>query len=306
MGSLAFAAGGALQGLGQGLNEVGQMSMKDQIEQTHERLRQDFEASQQEKQQAHAAGMQQAGFTEQEKMHGIEHGEAVQAATATHEFELKKAETETASRERIGHGHDVARLDAAAISGYSRSGSKNSGANTVKPFQFQRLSHVPTGPDGKPIPGALPEQTAVQFDPNTGISWIQHGDRFLRSDENGKPVQDPKTLNRVPAKPAEIAALNANPYAKVPAGYKNAGMTYMEAFEAEHGYVPGTVIGTVRSLAQQQARESSQQSSGFKLPSGRMYQPGFEPSGGGADAGSDESDEDNNPDDTAPAKEPGT
>jgi hypothetical protein len=307
MGSLAFAAGGALAGAGQGLAEVGKMSMEQQRMEAMMRMKEDYDSQSQQKGFEQQNKQQQAGFGETEKMHGIEHGEAVEAATATRKFEEGKQEKEIASKEGIAKGHDTARVDAAAISGYSRSQSKN-GAGGIKPFQYQKLSTTPKGADGKPIPGALPEQTGVQFDPNTNIAWVQHGDKFLRADEHGSPVRDPKTLNRVPATPGEISALNANPYAKVPSGYKNGGMTYMEAFEAEHGYVPASVQATVHQLAQQSAQQNQSQQNGFKLPSGRVFNPGPNFQGGGAGgAGGDDNDEDV-PDaqDTAPAKEPGT
>lgn len=272
MGSLSFAVGGGLAGAGQGLANIGAEAMAQQRMEALERLRADYETQR-----------QQAGFTEQEKLQGktqeFEKGQtevrlkaASAAAGATREFEKGENVANRASREKIGAGHDVAREDTAAINAYSRSSGKTGG---VKPFQFQKLSNAPMGPDGKPIPGALPEQKAVLFDPNRNIAYIQHGDRLYRADERGNAVIDPKTTNRMPASNTEMQALQANPYATVPQGYKNAGMTYMDAFEAEHGYIPAQVQSTVNQLSQHQQQSSSQ---GIKLPSGRVFNP---PQGGG-------------------------
>ena len=57
MGSLAFAVGGGLAGLGAGMNEVGTEQVQAQRQQAIERMKQNFEQEQ-----------QQRGFTEQEKL----------------------------------------------------------------------------------------------------------------------------------------------------------------------------------------------------------------------------------------------
>jgi len=64
----------------------------------------------------------------------------------------------------------------------------------------------------------------------------------------------------------------------------NAGLTYLQAFEKEHGVVPVEVMENVAKLAQQQKIELSGQSGGsFTLPmSGRTIERPAGFTGGGA------------------------
>jgi hypothetical protein len=289
MGSLSFAVGGGLEGLGKGLNEVGTEQVQAQRDATILRL-----------QNQYASERQQAGFTEQEKLQGktqeFEHGEKEReyqvqatAAAAGRQFVAGQQTEKLRSEEARTRETAMSREDAAAMRAAQSSSGKTGG---TKPWQLQKLSNAPTRDNGKggkePIPGALPQQKFVTFDPNRGVAYVQRGNRFYRADEDGDPVIDPKSTNNLPATPGELQALQANPYATVPQGYKNGGMTYLDAFEQEHGYVPQQVMGTVQKLSARDAQSQSQGTT-IKLPSGRMYTlpPG---AGGGSSTGGDADD----------------
>jgi hypothetical protein len=273
MASIGYLLGGAMAGAGQGLQTIGATAEKEQsIEKEHNW------------QQAHDETMERLRAAEQEKLQAsgqtFEKGQtetklkaAAAAAGATREFEQGENVKQRAAAQKRTETSANARVDAAAVQASSRS-SVASGKG-IKALVPRNVNIMPTGPDGKPIPGALPEQHILTYDPNTGIHWVQTGNRFYRADSSGKAVVDPKSTNNKGASPGENQALLANPYARVPAGYANAGMTYAEAYEQEHGFLPGEFLGTVNKLAQ---RQSSSQSSSVRLPSGRIYNP---PAGGG-------------------------
>lgn len=284
MGSMGYLMGGAMAGLGKGMETVGAQAEKEQVVEKEHNWQQAHDETIERLRAQHESERQASGQTFEAAQSEKKLKAASAAAGATREFEAGENTKSRASREKVGAGHDTAKVDTAAISASSRS----SAGNKVKPLQSITINAVPKGPDGKPIPGALPEQKRLTFDPNTGNHYVQMGDKFYRADSTtgdaidartGKPL-DQKATGRPVPNPTTLRALLANPYAQVPSGYKNGGMTYAEAYEREYGHLPQQYLGTVNKLSQQQSTSSS-----VRLPSGRMFQPG---SGGAGAEGADE------------------
>jgi hypothetical protein len=152
-------------------------------------------------------------------------------------------------------------------------------------------------------PLSPPVDTAYSYDPNTGISYVQRGGRFYRMNgQTGEPIDgrtgqtyNPQADRRTNTTgddldaptPSELQMLAASPYETVPAGYANGGMTYAQAFEKQHGYLPADLAGHISRLSAQQ--QPSGQNISIKLPSGRVVQlpPGAGAAGSGMSASAD-------------------
>jgi hypothetical protein len=320
MGSLAYAAGGALAGGGQGAAAVGKEDLQEVVQSNLERLRNDYANQRQQTAIAAQQGLQQQAET-------FQHGEteeaaarAVAAAGATRNFQAEQDRLLRESREKIGAGHDAARVDAAYIETYLRSlnttGGKNGG---IKPFQSKTLPPNPADPKSRPTP--------YTYDPNTGQSYVQAGNKFYRMGPNGEPIDgrngqpyDPKATRRSnpdgndprDPTPDELELLARTPYARVPAAAPGAGLTYVQAFEKEYGYIPSDLLGTVNRLSQQQGPQGQTQSQSIslKLPSGRTAviqppPPGMSyggGAGGGGNTGANPQDLKDDSDDEAEAQ----
>lgn len=292
MGSLAYALGGALAGGGAGAAAVGAEATNAIVKEGIERLRNNYENERQQVAIQAQKNLQAQSETFTHSESEIAAQRAIAAAAATREYEAREKAADRATREKVGAGHDTARLDAAAVAAYQRS-STAAGKNTIKPFQSKTMKVAdPRNPLSPPV------DRAYTYDPNTGISYVQVGNRHYRMNgQTGEPIDgrtgavyNPATRRRgddADVSPAEVQAVTATPYEKVPSGYKNAGMTYIEAFEAEHGYVPSQIVGNVGRLSQQQQQQSASQSSSIKLPSGRVLNvpAGMTLGGGGSTAG---------------------
>ena len=299
MGSLAFAAGGAAAGLGQGMAQVGQTLMKEQVERGLMDLRNQYEDQRQANQQAFQSG-------EAEKTRGFEKELKTQEMTgmaAMKDKELSQARELAAQKEKGENERNIrstnARVDAAVGGAFMRGGQGGSkAAAAIKPWQVQKLKVAPRDKQGNLVPGTQAEDVQTYFDPNLGSSWVRTPEGYVRSDSKGNPITPPSARNRVPATDEEIQHVMRSPYEVIPdqidtpRAFKgggtmkpaNAGLTYLQAFEKEHGVVPVEVMENVRKLAQQQQIELSGQSGGsFTLPmSGKTIERPAGFTGGGA------------------------
>ena len=127
------------------------------------------------------------------------------------------------------------------------------------------------------------------FDPNRGVTYAQiGGGKLVRwNSETNAPEYGEADFNRAqPVDPGEIARLYANPYAVVPEGNLNAGLSNLEVFEQNHHYLPA---GIGNHLA------SPQQQSGSGTPQDESNEEGAAASAEDAQAAAD----------NAPAVEPG-
>jgi hypothetical protein len=274
---MGYLMAGAMAGLGQGLKDVGGLSAKEQLQMDHDRTILKLQGEEREKlqtlQQQFEAGQHGIDYSHQIALLDKKLAAGSAAAGATREFESGENTKNRAASQTRSETSANARVDSAYLS--SLRGSSGGKAGGVKALQSVTLNIIPQHATGKtnadgspemvPIPNALPEQHRLTYDPNTGIHWVQIGDKFHRADAKGNPVLDPAALNRAPPNPSDIRGLLANPYAIVPSAYKNAGMTYAESFEKEHGYLPGEYLNTVNKLA-----AAAQKPTSVRLPgSGR-------------------------------------
>jgi hypothetical protein len=275
-----LAAAGAVGGLGQGIEQVGQQTMKADMEATHDRLRANLELQNQQT-------IQKAGFTQQDKEMQAKLAAASAAAGLTRQHETSENALNRASRESIGAGHDLSREDAAAIHAAAGAGGRGSG---IKPLQSVTQSVYPMDPKtGKPDFTATPHQVRLTYDSNTGNHYAQMGDTYYRANsQTGEPMDGrtgqplkPGSTNRA-SDPATLRALYATPYAIVPAGHANSGLTYAESYEKEYGGLPSQFFANVNKLSQSQ---NSAAGTSIRLPSGRMYQL---PAGGGTGLGAND------------------
>ena len=299
MGSLAFAAGGAAAGLGQGMAQVGQTLMKEQVERGLMDLRNQYEDQRQANQQAFQSGEAEKTRTFES---GLKHEEMTAGAALKHEemaqTERLHQETEAGANQRNLNSTN-ARIDAAVGGAFMRGGQGGSkAAAAIKPWQVQKLKVAPRDKQGNLVPGTQAEDVQTYFDPNLGSSWVRTPEGYVRSDSKGNPITPPSARNRVPATDEEIQHVMRSPYEVIPdqidtpRAFKgggtmkpaNAGLTYLQAFEKEHGVVPVEVMENVRKLAQQQQIELSGQSGGsFTLPmSGKTIERPAGFTGGGA------------------------
>jgi hypothetical protein len=293
MGSMGYLLGGALAGAGQGLQKVGEQAEKEQLvqkesdlatkrEETIARLKDQFEKqniqNQQEFQLRGAAAGREFEMGKEEREHTFQHGENV-----------SKQETELQGRRISGD----ARVDAAAIGAYSRSSKSTPDKNNV--WTSKAINAGPAMKDdgtGKMVPDyAAPPRTVLGL-VKGGRAYNPQGDRLYAWDNDKmQNLRDPKSTNRAVA-PGEVEDLLRDPLGKVPDG-KNAGLQKSDVFEAAHGYLPTSFTDAALRAQSAQGGGNSSTSSGYKLPSGRQFNP---PPGGVAPAagapGADNTDND--------------
>ena len=207
MGSLAFAAGGALGGLGQGLADIGKQSLVAQREEALTRLREEFANESQAKGFAHEEASQQKVFGDQEKMHGIEHTEAVSAAEAGRGFAEKqqgeKLKSEESRTERTAESREnVARIRADQ--------ADKTAANKPKPKEWTPTAHLfntvipdPSDPTGKTmIPG---QKSTTVITHRSGFQLVQLADgRFVPFSGDVSKLPDPAGFPRPPAAKVQL------------------------------------------------------------------------------------------------------
>jgi hypothetical protein len=260
MGSLAFAVGGGLAGLGAGMNEIGTEQTKATRDAAILRL-----------QNQYASERQQAGFTEQEKLQGktqeFEHGEkereyqvSAAAAGAGRLFEAGQQTEKLTSEEKRTHETAQSRENAALIRAAASSGNRG-GAG--KPEWETRAINVgyATKDDGhgKQVPdiNAGPKQAMGLVNNRTGTVYNLQGNRLYPWDNDKmQSLVDPKSTNNS-VKPGEIEDLLRDPLGTIPDG-PNQGLRKSDVFEQAHGYLPQAFMTTSADAAQKQ-----QQGRGF-------------------------------------------
>ena len=183
---------------------------------------------------------QQAGFGHQEEMLGKEQAfqrEQTQTALKAHGA---IAQAEMAQKEKLAGQHETESTKRTGMIVAGRLGvqdlknqTANEKAKQPKPWQVKNVNTVDTS-KGYPVTTSK----ALLFNPNNNALYAPAGDKLIRwdSDKNA-PAVPPGALNRN-VDPSELQALYSAPNDTVPKGYKNAGMTNLEAFEATHHYIP--------------------------------------------------------------------
>jgi hypothetical protein len=227
MGILAIA--GAAAGAGQGITQAGEQAQKMDMaskvnelaqkrEEAIERLRASTQQSLQSSQQGFEAAQTQTRITAASKAAGV-----------TREFEQSENTKNRASREQIGKGHDIARVDAAKESASVRAEAKG-------PAKIWEAVKLPGNTVDPKTNMPLNTTTMVNYNHFTNRSYMQIGDKMVPFDatKNG-PANDPKSITRAPAE--ETKDLLTHPLDLVPDG-PNAGLSRADVFESAHGYLP--------------------------------------------------------------------
>jgi len=243
MGGLAYIAGGGAEGLGQAGErasaQIGEGERQKAIL---------------EMQHLYQEGMQQKEFGHQEQMLGKEQAFTREQTQQQIAARSGIAKAEMAQKEKLAKEHEAAatgrthevvqgRRDVAGILAKSRiaaagahNGPKPWIVKNVTTSGFDPSSHLPTTTT-KPL----------LFNPNTNSLYAPVGDKLIRWDsEKNAPAVPPAALNRN-VDPRELEALYRDPTGTIPAGYKNSGMTNLEAFEAVHHYIPAGLTSHLTS-----------------------------------------------------------
>ena len=209
--------GGALAGGAAGAEKSVEESLKQMREEGMVRL-QNWYASQRQGTQIEAGKAQQErGFGEEEKMHGVEHGEAMEAAKATRGFQEEQQQRELGSKEKIAGEQIAGHKETAGILAQSRRDVANTRADAQKatakqtPIWSYRTLTEQGAPDGKG--GFLPGRSYTQMMHNpSGRSFVQVGGTvdpktgmpsggvLLEHGANDSTIPDSSRISRPPVK----------------------------------------------------------------------------------------------------------
>ena len=214
---MGMILGGALAGGAAGAEKSVENSMAQMRQEGLIRLREQYENTRQQTQIEEGRALQERGFGEQEKMHGVEHGEAVAAATATRTYQTEETEKERASKEKIAQEQIAGHRETATILANSRLGVQDkrnevARANAKQPpiWSYRTLTEQ-GAPDGKG--GFLPGRSYTQMmhnpsgrtfvqvggtvDPKTGMP---SGGVLLEHGANDSTIPDSSRIARPPVK----------------------------------------------------------------------------------------------------------
>lgn len=234
MGSLAYAAGGGLAGLGQGMAQVGREAHEEQMlqkqndlatarEETMTRLRDSLEKENIQNQQAFQS----------------------KAAGATHQFELGKEQQRQEFETGKAKTHEEAATGRAEILAgarkYAADRSVDRAAAGKKPAaewtrsNLSEQGSIGTGPDGKAaiLPGR--SYSLLRHNP-TGQGFVEVGDKLLPYDASATQFPDSKSVRNAPA--ADIADLMQHP---------ERGMAFFRAYK----YLPRDWMSKNAEMKQQ-------------------------------------------------------
>lgn len=286
VGGGMLAAAGALNGLGQGLTEVGREQVKenlavkmDKLAQAREEAITRLQGQQQKDLSAQGAQQNQALESQREGHEDVTLGKEEDFATGQTNTKLKAASAAAgATREFEGQQNDLNRKNQLARTNRSAEARENSAAITAasrqsnsskkqQPWKVHDLVKNTYDKSGQVVLST--EKQPLLQNPNNQSVYMQNGDRFIRynQDTNGF-AYDPKSLRRVePAEPA-MQALLADPLGTVDSGDRK-GMTKLDAFEDKFHYIPAAAIAKA-----QQAQQSQTTSSSSSLPAGLLKRLG--------------------------------
>lgn len=297
MGGNFLAVAGGAAGFGQGLEQVGQQGMKQQMAEKINALQQQREeaierlrGSEQEKLQGQSQDFQAAQSDKRITA-------ASNAAAATRTFEHEENTAKLKSGESRTNRMAQAKEYSARVGAESRSN-----AGSQKDFTWKVHTVQSPGVDKNGNPNPLLSKTTQVVESPSGASYIQAGDKLIKFDATtNAPARDPASIARIPKDritPVQADLLN-DPLGVVKSG-PNAGMTKAEAFEAQFGYIPTQWM----SRAQEAHKQGGSQSSKLSLPAGMVNGIGgpgatsqqtgsFGGGGGGGEESSESSNEEN-------------
>lgn len=246
MGSLAYAVGGGLAGLGEGLAKVGEQGFKEQNIKTenenamardtaHERLRDQFQKEDIANQQAFQTKSAETAATR-----------AATAAGVTREFESGEKTKERESKEGIAARHETgatAREQDASNKKLQAAEARAAGARKpVAEFTHKTLTKaggMTQGPDGKYV-----QTNGASYDllnHRSGQGFVAVGDMYLPYSASDAQFPDPGKVGRAPAD--KLALLAQHP-------------EKMMDFFQKYGYIPRTAVSALQQQKDQQQDKS--------------------------------------------------
>ena len=228
------------------------------------RLREDYESQRQGTQIEAGKEQQQRGFAEQEKMHGVEHGEAVQAAQAGRTFaESQEKSKEAAAQTRT----ETTAKGRIAVANINKEGRLGAAAATHGPQPLlKHAGDYTVGGGIDPVTKQPTPQTKIPiYQHQDGRVFVSVGNRFMPFDSS-KGIPDPKSVGRGNAK-AESDLMN-DPMGMTPDGKS----TKFDAFLGAYGYVPNGYFAA-QQRAQQQPTKLGGGPLGAHAPAGAAWQP---------------------------------
>jgi hypothetical protein len=254
MGILSTA--GALGGIGQGITEAGQqaqkMSMAERIndlQQAREEAIERLRGGEQEKLQAKGQEFEK-GQTE------AKIGAASRAAGSTREFEHTENVAKEAAAQKRTETTGEYRVQARQVGVADKGPGKIWIPSKLSQGGFDPASKLPTT-----------KQLQLMNNSLSGAAYVQQPAGWVRALSDGTPKYRPEQLRR--AQPEEVQQLLAHPMDVVPEGHANSGMSYADAFEQAHGYLPEQWSGAAERA--DAAAKQSGKKLGISIPS---YQPG--------------------------------
>lgn len=249
MGTLAYAVGGGMTGLGHGLEEAGKQAHDEQMLEKQSSLAQDREEA-------------IARLKDKFEKENIQGQQAFQrsGAQAAREFETGKQKTEIESKEKIAGAHETAatgREHEASQAKISVAGIRAAGSRkTIPEFTHKSLTEQgsigPPGPDGKPT--ILPGRSYDLLNHKSGQSFVSVGDMYLPYNAADTQFPDPKSVARAPADKLQLLAQNPD--------------KMMDFFQKYH-YIPRNAIS---AMQQQKDQSQTQGLPGF-IPRGTTAGP---------------------------------
>ena len=257
-----LAAAGAVQGLGQGITEVGQQEQKKQMLQKESDIA-----------QAREETLLRLRDTYEKQNLQTQHGWSQQAAGATREFEMgqeqrKFAHEDTnlaiteAGKNKRNTSTVEGRTDVAVI----RSGAPGAKGKEGGEWMPRNVNiGQPKNEDGSYNLTAAPVQAAGVFNKRTGKMYNLQGDRaYAWDNDKMQNLREPNSTNRA-VQPGEMEDLMRDPTGKIKGG-NNDGLYKSDVFEAAHGFLPTAVLHS--------AVQASQAPSNYTTATGRTVQLG--------------------------------
>lgn len=272
MGSLSYAVAGGMAGLGGAMEKVGSESYINQLisdrEATHERLRADLAAKNQQAEQERAQTFQH-GETE------IAAGRNVAAAGAQRQFLTEQEKAKEAAAQRRTETTGQYRVKARVAGAPAKAPPK-----TWTPGHYQlQGSYDPVSK--QLIPGA----TIPIMQHRDGRIFVQAGDKFMLYDATkGTQLPDAKSIGRT-ADPRAVQDITNDPTGTTPDGSE----TKADAFYRAYHYLPASYFSAAQRY---QDRGPAGGPLGKNAPPGSTYIPGAPFGGGNASANAQDAEDD--------------
>lgn len=229
---MGMILGAALAGGAAGAEKSVEDSMAQMRQEGLIRLREQYENTRQQTQIEAGKAQQERGFGEEEKMHGIEHAEAVTAAEATRKYESgaqaiseagknKREQEHSAAMVAVGAGHDTARLGAAANKPQPKEWTPNV-------HTYPAMVPDPSDPSGKRLmPG---QKSTTTLTHRSGLQLVQLDDgRYVQFKGDIANIPKPNSIGRAPAEKEQLLIQNPTKWPDFLAKYNYLSREWMQS-----------------------------------------------------------------------------